>query len=247
MLLRERVGARAAGGRGRRWRGASATPRRAASTGPTTTTRRWRGCCRAVARAAARRADRADLRSVGAGARRARRRSSASWTWWSACAARRTTSCSTRSSGRLSLIEHRFLADEDRAAFGALVTRAVRRARRRSSAGRRRAARTTRPACAARCCCARSVADRARIRTRSPRPRSACRRRPDRRPEHRRPEPAGRRRHRRRPPRRRRRASKICARGREVRDRSGRQAPLPARARPRRGSARCPPAPSSWR
>ena len=40
------VGARDAGRPRARSRGASATPTRAASTGPTTTTRRWRACCR---------------------------------------------------------------------------------------------------------------------------------------------------------------------------------------------------------
>ncbi len=100
--------------------GASATPRRAAFIAPPTTPRptrafspRWASC----ARPSGWRWSRTPGRWCG----RARRRSRPSSSSSPACATRPTTSCSTSWSGKLSVIEHRFLADADRDHFGAFV------------------------------------------------------------------------------------------------------------------------------
>ena len=161
MLLRDGVGAREAGGRGRRCRGASATPTRAASTGPTTTTRRWRACCR---------------RSASCGPAERIALISDQWALVRADLAPierfLDLVVSLRGEedhvvldevvGRLALIEHRFLADEDRAALRRAGAPSSTARAPRSSAGRRPRARTTRRGCGGRCCCARWSLHRAR-------------------------------------------------------------------------------------
>ena len=130
VLLREAAARVTLDGARARSRGASATPTRAGSTGPTTTTRRWRGCCRRSASCA---------RPSG-------------WSLisdqWALVRADQAPIerfldlvVSLRGEedhvvldevvGRLALIEHRFLADEDRAALRrAASTGLLRRARR---------------------------------------------------------------------------------------------------------------------
>ena len=128
VLFRAELGDRAAGG-GRR-RGVVHRQRGVARVLPDGVRRRdagataWRG-----RRAAAGRAHRAASPTSGRWCGRGWRRSNASATWWSACASEEDHVVLDEVVSRLALIEHRFLADGDRALFGAFVARALRRAR----------------------------------------------------------------------------------------------------------------------
>ncbi len=153
--------------------GASPTRKGAASSARPTSRRCSRGWCRRSTSSAPRSAW-AWSPISGRWCAPARSRWRRSSIWSRGWAPRPITSCSTRSSRRLSVIEHRHVDDDDRARLHAFIAElfAAPSARARLARPRRARPRTTRRACAARRCCARACCWRASP-TRSPRPRPA--------------------------------------------------------------------------
>ena len=137
VLLRDDVGDRDAGGRGRSC--VVHRQRRRARLLPDQLRRRDAGAAAARGRrAAARRADRARSPTSGRWCAPTWRRSSASWIWSSSLRGEEDHVVLDEVVGRLALIEHRFLADEDRGRVRHVRHASCTARAPRSSAGRRR-------------------------------------------------------------------------------------------------------------